>query len=362
MTKRLISTILLTLFCFSAAFGQKSSFIVLGDLHYDLLEDHDMEWLATKPDDLRQVTKEYTVFTANNWSDFTALLKAKSKSYLPKVRGVLQLGDLSEGLAGNPEKAMQMARNTMTAVDKIGMDVPVIITKGNHDITGPGAAEAFQNVYVPAFARFTGNPSVSSANYATEIDGNLFVCVDPWDKSVDMLDVLEQNLKNSGAKNKFVLIHEPVIPVNERCWHTLRNSPEKRERLLKILAQNRAVVLSAHLHLYSVVCRNTEWGPIVQIMVNSVVKDRNFQKPAQVLTRYGSVLATSNPSWQPETMAERIKWLDEETPHISYFKQMDLPGYGILTMDSKTGDISLEYYAAFAKAPYDSISISGLMK
>ena len=39
------------------------SFLLLGDIHYDLLEDHDMEWLSTKPDDLRQVTKEYSVFT-----------------------------------------------------------------------------------------------------------------------------------------------------------------------------------------------------------------------------------------------------------------------------------------------------------
>jgi hypothetical protein len=43
--------------------AQKSSFLVLGDLHYDLLEDHDMEWLRQKPDDLRQVTEEYTVYT-----------------------------------------------------------------------------------------------------------------------------------------------------------------------------------------------------------------------------------------------------------------------------------------------------------
>ncbi|MCS2523519.1 hypothetical protein NXV02_05870 [Bacteroides ovatus] len=43
------------------------SFLLLGDIHYDLLEDHDMEWLSTKPDDLRQVTKEYSVFTKNTW-------------------------------------------------------------------------------------------------------------------------------------------------------------------------------------------------------------------------------------------------------------------------------------------------------
>ena len=45
------------------------SFLLLVDIHYDLLEDHDMEWLSTKPDDMRQVTKEYSVFTKNTWPD-----------------------------------------------------------------------------------------------------------------------------------------------------------------------------------------------------------------------------------------------------------------------------------------------------
>lgn len=43
--------------------SQEQSFLVLGDVHYDLLENHDMNWLSKKPDDLRQVTKEYTIYS-----------------------------------------------------------------------------------------------------------------------------------------------------------------------------------------------------------------------------------------------------------------------------------------------------------
>ncbi|MCS2681291.1 hypothetical protein NXV81_16075 [Bacteroides ovatus] len=61
-------SLLISLQSYSQEQNEKEvSFLLLGDIHYDLLEDHDMEWLSTKPDDLRQVTKEYSVFTKNTW-------------------------------------------------------------------------------------------------------------------------------------------------------------------------------------------------------------------------------------------------------------------------------------------------------
>jgi len=38
------ASVFIILFCinFSVSFAQESSFLVLGDIHYDLLEDHDM--------------------------------------------------------------------------------------------------------------------------------------------------------------------------------------------------------------------------------------------------------------------------------------------------------------------------------
>lgn len=48
---------LFSIFCFiisvDISVAQKSSFIVLGDIHYDLLDDYDMNWLVNKPGDLR---------------------------------------------------------------------------------------------------------------------------------------------------------------------------------------------------------------------------------------------------------------------------------------------------------------------
>lgn len=346
----------------NTAQAQESSFLILGDIHYDLIENHDMEWLATKPDDLRQVTQGYTRYTQENWIDFCKILKRQCDQLKPEVKAVIQLGDISEGLAGNPKKAIQMAKSTMRAIEKTDIDIPWIIAKGNHDITGPGAVEAFNDIYIPAFRKFTNNPEIKTANYGTTINNIFFACFDPWEKRENSLDILEKNLSSSKAKYKFVLLHEPVIPVNERCWHVYRKKPDNRNRLLKIIAENNAIILCAHLHHYSIVKRNTEWGPIVQILTNSVIRNRKHLTPKKIYTEYGSVLAKEKPDWQPNTLEDRIKWLDEETPHVSYFKQMDLPGYGILSIDPQKDSIILQYYAAFADIPYDTVDISALLK
>lgn len=356
-----IYALIITLFLVLSVTAQDKSFIILGDIHYDLIEDHDIEWLKTKPDDVRQV-KEYTQITQEIWPTFSKHLRNVALSYKPKVEAVVQLGDLSEGLAGSEEKADQMARNLVKGVEAVNMPVPWIIIKGNHDITGPGAVEAFNRHYVSMFQKQLNRKDITSANYAHQIGENLFVAFDPWDRRDDLLDVLEKNLSSSEAKFKFLLVHEPIIPVNERCWHLYRNDPEKRERLLKIIAQNRAIILTAHLHIYAIVKRETEHGPIVQLMVNSVVRDLERTTTNKVLTRYGWQLAADRPDWQPGTLAQRIKWLDEESRQVTYFKQQELPGYGIFTTNPARNEIFFEYYSAISPMPYERICISDLYK
>lgn len=354
------------IFCFSiilnTSIAQKSSFIVLGDLHYDLLQDHDMEWLGRKPDDLRQVTEEYTKYTSENWNDFMAILKRKVESNNSPVKAIVQLGDLSEGLAGTEEKARQMASNAMKAIDAIQMPAPWIIAKGNHDITGPGAAKAFQEFYIPMFRKQTNNPEIKSANYSYRYQNIQITCVDPWYKETDVVAFLDRELSRSDAKYKFVAIHEPVIPVTERFWHTLRNNQEQREKLLDIIARNKAIVLCGHLHRYSVVRRETKYGFVVQVMVISVIKDRKYQKPVKIITEYGPSLAENVPDWQPETLEARKAMLAEEAKHVTYYKQTDLPGYAVINIDEKNEKVQLKYYAAFAKKPYDIIDLTKLLK
>ena len=361
MRKICLQLLFLTLFLLPSV-AQKSTLLVLGDMHYDLPEDHDMDWLRTKPDDLRQVTQEYTVFTKNNWVDFMGIVRQKTQTVKPSVKAVIQLGDLSEGLAGSEKKAAQMASSTMKAVEAAGISVPWIIAKGNHDITGPGAVEAFGNYYVPMFRKQTGNTGINNASYSYSYGSVQITCIDPWDRDVDMVAFLDKELSGSSAKFKFVAIHEPVIPVTERCWHTLRRNPEQREKLLEVIAKHKAIVLCAHLHRYSVVSRDTKFGPIVQVMVISVIKDRNYLKPSRVITEYGPSLAENVPDWEPGTLETRKAILAEEAKYIKFYKQTDLPGYALLKLNEKKGTVLLEYYAAFGQKPYDKIDLTKLME
>lgn len=360
--KKRILTVILIVIIFVPSFSQKSSFIVLGDIHYDLLEDHDMAWLKTKPDDLRQVTKEYTIYTGLYWKDFISVLKGKVKNTRPEVKAIVQAGDFSEGLAGSPEKARQMASNAMKAIDASDMHVPWIIAKGNHDVTGPGSIDAFTEFYTPMFRKQTGDNKIMNASYSYRYDNVQITCIDPWDKSVDMVDFLDNELSSSNAKFKFVVVHEPVVPVTERCWYTLRYEPEKREKLLEVIARNKAIVLCAHLHRYSVVARKTDFGPIVQVMVVSVIKDKDYLIPSKVITEYGASLAEGYPDWEPATLEIRKQILTEEARFVTFYKQTDLPGYALIKINGKKGTVVLDYYAAFGQKPFDSVNLTELIK
>lgn len=345
----------------STTIAQEQSFLVLGDIHYDRMEDHDMTWLSEKPDDLRQV-KEYTQITKEIWPLFSSHLRQRALQHDSAVKAVVQLGDLSEGLAGSEKKADQMARAVVAAVEAVNMPVPWLLIKGNHDITGPGAVDAFDNHYIPLLQKQLKRNDVTSSGYAHPIGENLFVAFDPWDKSEDVLDQLDKNLSSADARFKFLMVHVPVIPINERCWYLYRDEPLKRERLLEIIAKNKAVVLTAHLHLYSVVRRETDWGPVVQLSFNSVIRDLERKTADKVHTRFGWNLATDHPEWEPATLTKRIRLLDEESRYVTFFKQQDLPGYGLITTNPHGGEMFLEYYAGLNKTPYERICISDLLK
>jgi hypothetical protein len=61
----------------AGSLAQQSSLILLGDLHYDRMENHHMDWLDDKPDDLKQVL-EYTKITEEHWEDFMTVIRKKA--------------------------------------------------------------------------------------------------------------------------------------------------------------------------------------------------------------------------------------------------------------------------------------------
>ena len=203
--------------------AQNSSFIVLGDLHYNQMKDHDLNWLESQPGNLVKESEDYSDYTNKYWKPLMKIVRQKALSVTPPVKAVAQVGDLSEGLAGSVEKARQMMRNTVKAIDSTKMPVPWIIANGNHETYGTGAVDAYREFFVPLFRRETGNQEINKTSYSYTTGNVQFTCLDPWDYSVDMVGFLEKEFSASTAKYK-------------------------------------AIVLTGHLHRYSVVSRKTKFG------------------------------------------------------------------------------------------------------
>ncbi len=177
---------------------QRKSILILGDIHFDKIELHDMPWLKSKPGDYRQVTEEYTVFTKNSFNMLMDEVLYQTKVYKPDIKAIIQLGDLQEGLAGTPELALKMTIDSRDALRSNEFSVPWVLIKGNHDITGPGANEAFQEIMLP-FIKDELDIPVANTSYSYDV-GNIKVIVLDCYKQDEILTFLERELSESKAK------------------------------------------------------------------------------------------------------------------------------------------------------------------
>ena len=355
--------------------AQNVSFVVLGDMHYDKLEHHDLDYVMTRPQDYAQIFNEYPQYTAFFMPKFLQLIKKQTETLNPPVKAVVQLGDLVEGVAGNATLARQMNRGVVDLLYTVDLPVPWVLVKGNHDVSvSPGQPEAWEEVIRPFMEGQVKKP-VDHGMYTYKISNDVeffvldqFFSVDRKRAETEMIAFLEKELAASTAKYKFVLSHQPVIPVTQRCWHLLSGirrpvaDSSLRDRFLNLLARHQVIVLAAHLHEYSVLSRSTSSGNVVQVMVNSVNRGLDAPAPKNLTHEYkGEGWVDEKPEWQPATKTTRYKILDEEKKHIKSFKRSDLPGYAVISISGRNGDVVLDYYNGFSEKPYERISLTDLL-
>ena len=224
-----------------AAGKEAFSFPLLGDLHFDKLGCHDLASLQRdKPDDVRQV-REYTSLTNDIlprlFATVRGIIAELNRSPETSVPFTVQVGDLVEGLCGSDEQTRQLDAHALTFVREAGLGVPFLFAKGNHDITGPGATDAFRTVFQPFLggqaAAFGGDRTMSSARYRVEYGNALFCFFDAYDK--ESLGWLEASLAQRTARHCFVVIHPPVVPYGARAtWNIFSSERQtaQRDRLL----------------------------------------------------------------------------------------------------------------------------------
>jgi hypothetical protein len=354
-----------------AANRETFSFPLLGDLHFDKLEHHDLEWLQKdKPDDVRQV-RDYTRITAqvmprlfSRVAQVVAGLRASDEGAVPFV---LQVGDLVEGLCGNEPLARKQNAEATQFIRESNLGAPFLFTKGNHDVTGSGAIEAFRSVFHPFLAEqaagFGGGEKLSSARYSLAYGNSQFFFFDAYDK--ESLAWFEGALARRTARHCFVLVHPPVVPYGARAtWNLFAGEREKgaRDRLLDLLGKNEAFVFTGHIHKYNLLVRATPGGGrFLQLAVSSVISDLEVS-PHRLLegvASYNPDQVKVEPDFSPATEKQRRAVYQAEAPFVKQFQYADLPGYAVLSVDGPK--VSAQIYSGISNTVWRSLDLSGLL-
>lgn len=334
------------------------SFPFLGDLHFDQLSHHDMDWLAKEhPGDVRQV-EDYSRITREVTPKLFPEVKEQIGASKAKVPFTLQIGDLVEGLCGTPELARKQCEDAITFVRAAQLGVPVVMTKGNHDITGPGSVEAYGQVLLPAA---TGMEPAKQSSYSVRAGNSLFLFYDAYQPQ--SLAWLEETLAKRSSRHLFLVIHPPVVPYNARStWHVYSrpNQAAQRAKLLSLLGKHRAIVLSGHLHKYSCVVRRTEEGSFVQLSVSSIISRPDLQ-PRQAMSgleQFGPDLVALEPKFDEKSLDARRESLTAEKPFIRHWDYSDTAGYALVDV---SGDrVSARIFNGIGKRHWKSVDLTAL--
>ncbi len=336
----------------AASSPARFSFILLGDLHFDALAHHDMAWVEReKPNDVAQI-RNYSRITAETTPALLATVRAVAadldRDPATRVAFILQAGDLVEGLCGSEELAVRQNRDALAALGAAGLRVPFLFTKGNHDITGPGAAPAFAAVFQPFLSAQTraldpAAPPVDGARFSAAVGpagarGRAeFAFFDAYD-AARSLEWFEAVAARRTADHLFVAVHPPVVPYGARAtWHLFASERDRarREKLLALLGDQQAIVLGGHIHRFNFLERRAGRGRFRQFALSSVLGTA-APAPKEILAgaaAYTPDQVDVEPRFSPANLAERRAVYVAERAFVDAFDYADLPGYAVVTVD-----------------------------
>lgn len=341
--------------------GPAYSFVYLGDIHFDKRSHHDFEWVkANKPNDIRQI-EDYVRITEKYTPGLLRRIQTVIESSDSQIKMIVQGGDLTEGLCGSRELQETQFKDVIECIRNHIPETTFITTKGNHDITGPGAKEAFDSIMLPWLSNEC-KKQIDSASFYFKKGPDLFVFFDAYHNK--NLDWLEETLSQNKHRYVFVVMHPPAVPYNARStWHLFSKAKEKdvRERFLNILGANKVVLLTGHLHKYVVLARRTSRGTFVQFSMNSVISSPKIlvKNHLEGVKNYGGHLVELEPEFQPDTKEQRQKMLEDEKPYIAFFEYADFPGYAVINV-SDTGT-NIDIYTGDSNKVWKNVSLVSVL-
>ena len=218
-----------------------------------------------------------------------------------------------------------------------------MFTKGNRDVTGPGAAQVYDKVLVPSMAEQT-DKEIRQAALTREREGVLLFFYDAYNR--DSLEWFNQLLQKQKPKRLLFVIHPPVVPYNASSTRHIYSQPkQERERqlLLELLGAERAIVLSGHLHKFSFLVRRTEKGRFVQLGLSSVASNADAlpRDLIEDVKGYGPDLVNLESRHSPDTEKKRCSILEMERPFIEQFEYADTWGHALLSVRGDQLNVSV---------------------
>lgn len=348
-------------FDFTPSKGQAFNFVLLGDIHYDKLEHHDMEYVKLKyPNDIVQI-ENYSRITKENLPKLMQV--AKEKAVKVNADFWLQLGDFVEGLCGSEALAQKQTREFISFVADQDLKRPFFVVKGNHDITGEGARETYKSTVLTWQGKEL-KKSLDTANTTFVYKKNRFIIFDCYTAD-ESLEWLKSVLKENKEENVFFCVHQPIVPYNSRAnWHVFAraNQQDKREELLNLLGRHRAIVLTAHLHKTSILKRSTPQGDFVQVAIGSVIpsEDAPIINHLKGVHCYNEKLLDLEPTFSPASRAERKENLEKEAPFIKHFEYADFCGYATVNVSDKN-EVMMSVYANIDKKAWTNVNITEIL-
>lgn len=260
--------------------GDSYRLIVLGDTHFDApYEVYHTKFHESNPK-LRRIYQAEFARNEVLWrSRGPRLLKAAASHINADTRAVIQLGDLVQGDCGDPEIHKKMLLDTLKAFQKEFKNVPFLTVSGNHDVRGPGAKKAYDEVIPQYHSRLLGQNFAKTTFYFM-FGQDLYVFVDF--NAPDYEIVFEAFRKHAGARYKFVVSHGAVIPTKSFSprWFLAGDSDNIRWNLRQLFMENDVMVLTGHVHALEVLDCVSDQGRITQLMANSVWNNEKQTAPA----------------------------------------------------------------------------------
>jgi predicted phosphodiesterase len=350
-------------FDFIPSAGKDFNFILLGDIHFDDLNYHDIEYVRTKfsEGDVTQV-HNYSRIARDNFPQLIS--RAKEQGGKLNADFYLQLGDFVEGLCGSEELATKQTNGFISLVKNQDLKRPFFVIKGNHDITGIGANETFKKVVLP-WQTEEQEKEMQSSN-STFVHKNIrFILFDGYTPD-DSLTWVKDVFASNKEKTVIFCVHQPVVPFNARSnWHVFakENQQKQREELLNLLGANNAIVLCGHLHKTSVLTRSTPKGNFVQICTGSVIEspDAPIKDHLKGVDAYGANLLELEPHFNAASLQERKGNLEKEKPLIKHFEYADFMGYSTVSVSSKQ-KVEVSIYRNMDTKPWQVVDIDRLLK